>query len=135
MIWRVHREAQTGRRLRSAFLRIFCFVPLTICAQAAQHPVPLDKNVDPAKCAECHADKSKGKHVHSAIAMGCTTCHEVATAKGVLLIFLTSPESGRPAAPAVPDRTLIHDRFGWLKPSTVGQTMEVDESDLAEKLF
>ncbi|MGA7048407.1 MAG: hypothetical protein WBY98_19240, partial [Candidatus Sulfotelmatobacter sp.] len=30
------------------------------------HPVPLDKNVDSAKCLECHEDKSKGKAVHSA---------------------------------------------------------------------
>src|ERR1017187_8520919 len=38
-------------------------------ATAAVHPVPLDKNIDAAKCLECHEDKSKGKFVHSAIAM------------------------------------------------------------------
>ena len=41
---------------------------------AGIHPVPLDKNTDSAKCAECHEDKAKGKFVHSAIAMGCTSC-------------------------------------------------------------
>jgi hypothetical protein len=35
---------------------------------AGIHPVPLDKNTPPEKCAECHADKAKGKFVHSAIA-------------------------------------------------------------------
>jgi predicted CXXCH cytochrome family protein len=46
-------------------------------AAAAVHPVPLDKNVDAAKCVECHEDKTKGKSVHSAIATGCLSCHEV----------------------------------------------------------
>src|SRR5512135_2704877 len=44
-------------------------------ALAKQHPVPLDKNTDAAKCIECHGDKAKGKVVHSAIATGCTSCH------------------------------------------------------------
>src|SRR5579864_7336556 len=44
---------------------------------AKEHPVPLDKNVDSAKCLECHEDKTKGKAVHSAIATGCLSCHEV----------------------------------------------------------
>jgi len=54
---------------------------LTSRATAAVHPVPLDKNVDAAKCLECHEDKSKGKFVHSAIAMGCMSCHEVRVSK------------------------------------------------------
>jgi predicted CXXCH cytochrome family protein len=58
-----------------------------------QHPVPLDKNVDSAKCLECHADKSKGKAVHSAIAMGCTTCHEVRVNKDITRIKLTTTVS------------------------------------------
>ena len=57
---------------------------------ASIHPVPLDKNTDPAKCAECHADKAKGKFTHSAIAMGCTTCHEIRTNKDVTRIKLTT---------------------------------------------
>ena len=28
---------------------------------AVEHPVPLDKNVDSAKCLECHEDKTKGQ--------------------------------------------------------------------------
>ncbi len=46
-------------------------------AAAEVHPVPLDKNTDAAKCLECHDDKTKGKHVHSAMGMGCLACHEV----------------------------------------------------------
>jgi len=57
-------------------------------ASAAVHPVPLDKNVDAAKCLECHEDKSKGKAVHSAMALGCLTCHEVRVSKDVTRVKL-----------------------------------------------
>jgi predicted CXXCH cytochrome family protein len=58
-----------------------------LCA-AATHPVPLDKNTDSAKCIECHQDKAKGKFVHSAIATGCTSCHEVRVNKDVTRVKL-----------------------------------------------
>ena len=73
---------------------IFVFSMLAFCSpslRAGEHPVPLEKNVDAAKCLECHDDKTKGKHVHSAIAMGCTTCHEVKVEKDTTTINLTSP--------------------------------------------
>ena len=54
------------------------------------HPVPLEPNTDSAKCAECHQDKAKGKFVHSAIPMGCTTCHEIRVTKDVTRIKLTA---------------------------------------------
>ncbi len=62
---------------------------------AATHPVPLDKNTDSAKCIECHEDKAKGKYVHSAIAMGCTSCHEIRVTKDVTRVKLitTTPYS------------------------------------------
>jgi predicted CXXCH cytochrome family protein len=59
---------------------------------AAEHPVTLEKNVDAAKCLECHEEKSKAPHVHSAIALGCTTCHEVKTEKDVTNIELVAPK-------------------------------------------
>ncbi|MBV8206930.1 MAG: cytochrome c3 family protein [Acidobacteria bacterium] len=52
-------------------------------AWAGKHPVPLPANVDGAKCLECHAEKAKGKAVHSAIELGCLSCHEVRVANGV----------------------------------------------------
>jgi len=55
---------------------------------AATHPVPLDKNTDSTKCIECHQDKAKGKAVHSAIATGCTSCHEVRVTKDVTRVKL-----------------------------------------------
>jgi predicted CXXCH cytochrome family protein len=55
---------------------------------AAKHPVPLDPKADPSTCVACHEDKTKGKAVHSAIAMGCTSCHEIRTVKDVTHIKL-----------------------------------------------
>ena len=55
---------------------------------AKQHPVPLDKNTDAAKCIECHEEKTKGKSVHSAIAGGCMSCHEVRVNKDITRIKL-----------------------------------------------
>lgn len=78
-------------RLKTTYLftvlALFC-----LRLPAAEHPVPLEKNVDAAKCLECHDDKAKGKHVHSAIAMGCTTCHEVKVEKDTTTVNLISPK-------------------------------------------
>jgi len=93
---------------------------------AAKHPVPLDRNVDAAKCLECHADKTKGKAVHSAMKMGCLSCHEVRVSKDathVKLITATpsalcftchsdkNPSSinGKVHPPAVRDCLKCHD--------------------------
>jgi predicted CXXCH cytochrome family protein len=75
--------------------------PMLLCAvlvvsgvrlNAGEHPVPLEKNTDAAKCLECHEDKSKGAHVHTAISMGCTTCHEVKVEKETTNVELVSPK-------------------------------------------
>src|SRR6266705_2914154 len=71
------------------FLRIVCLLVLAVSpAVAKTHPVPLEKKVDSAKCLECHEDKSKGKMVHSAIATGCLSCHEVRVSKDITRIKL-----------------------------------------------
>ncbi len=48
---------------------------------AKKHPVPLDPNTDPAKCLECHSEKNKGAAVHSAMQLGCMSCHEIRVIK------------------------------------------------------
>ncbi|HUA15323.1 MAG TPA: cytochrome c3 family protein [Verrucomicrobiae bacterium] len=69
--------------------RWLVFVTVAVMpALAKTHPVPLDKNVDSAKCLECHEDKTKGKAVHSAIATGCLSCHEVRVNKDVTRVKL-----------------------------------------------
>jgi len=60
---------------------------------AAVHPVPLQPNTDSAKCIECHEDKAKGKNVHSAIATGCTSCHEIRVNKDVTRVKLITTTS------------------------------------------
>jgi predicted CXXCH cytochrome family protein len=57
---------------------------------AAKHP-PLDAKVDAAKCLECHGDKTKGKSVHSAMKMGCLSCHEVRVSKDATHVKLITP--------------------------------------------
>jgi predicted CXXCH cytochrome family protein len=108
---------------------------------AATHPVPLDKNTDSAKCIECHEDKAKGKNVHSAIAMGCTSCHEIRVNKDVTRVKLitTTPYAlcltchadknaatlkGTVHPPAVRDCVKCHDphqsdnKFQLLRPTS-----------------
>jgi predicted CXXCH cytochrome family protein len=76
---------------RHAACLLVSLTALSAGARAAQHPVPLGKNSDTASCTACHSDKATGKHVHSAIAMGCTTCHVVTQVKGVTDIKLVAP--------------------------------------------
>jgi len=57
---------------------------------AGIHPVPLQPNTNPSTCIECHEDKAKGKFVHSAIATGCTSCHEIRVNKDVTRVKLTT---------------------------------------------
>jgi len=66
---------------------------LPIRALAAVHPVPLDPKTDSAKCIECHEDKTKGKSVHSAMAMGCTSCHEIRVNKDITRVKLITTSS------------------------------------------
>src|ERR1039458_2731919 len=75
-------------RKLSAFI---CFLLVFVFAgrvSAKEHPVPLDPKADPSTCLACHEDKTKGKAVHSAIAMGCTSCHEIRVNKDVTRVKL-----------------------------------------------
>jgi predicted CXXCH cytochrome family protein len=61
---------------------------LGTCAWGAKHPVPLDPKADSTTCVQCHEDKTKGAHVHSAIQMGCTSCHEIRVNRDVTRVKL-----------------------------------------------
>ncbi len=122
------------------FLGLGLILSAGLCG-AATHPVPLDKNTDSAKCIECHSDKTKGKFVHSAIATGCTSCHEIRVNKDVTRVKLitTTPQAlcitchadknaadlkGKVHPPAVRDCLKCHDphqsdnKFQLLKPES-----------------
>lgn len=81
---RSKRQIGIGLGLAAAILLVVVKVHADI------HPVPLDKNTDSAKCLECHADKAKGKFVHTAISMGCTSCHEVRVNRDVTRVKLVT---------------------------------------------
>jgi predicted CXXCH cytochrome family protein len=72
---------------------VFFVAVLTLRADI--HPVPLEKNATSAQCLECHAEKAKGKFVHTAVSAGCTSCHEVRVNKDVTRVKLvtTTPYS------------------------------------------
>ena len=108
------------------FLALVLFATRTAAASSTLHPVPLDKNVDAAKCLECHTDKAKGKSVHSAMSMGCLTCHEVRVNKDITRVKLitatpaslcfTCHDDKKPASikgtihpPAIRDCLTCHD--------------------------
>jgi predicted CXXCH cytochrome family protein len=65
----------------------------TAAAWAGKHPVPLEPKQDPATCAQCHEDKTKGKSVHTAIATGCTSCHEIRVNKDTTRVKLIKTNS------------------------------------------
>jgi predicted CXXCH cytochrome family protein len=113
-------------------------------ARADIHPVPLDKNADSAKCLECHADKAKGKSVHTAISSGCTSCHEIRVNRDVTRVKLITTTAyglcltchkdknaaeikGTVHKPAVRDCLKCHDphasdnKFQLLKPTSGDQ--------------
>src|SRR5215470_1858989 len=90
------RHYTQGRNARGLGLGLLAFVFLLVLPLRADiHPVPLEKNVDAAKCLECHSDKATGKNVHTAIATGCLSCHEVRVSKDVTRVKLitTTPAS------------------------------------------
>src|SRR5271165_6646319 len=95
-IVRVSREQEQVRNLMLGVLvssaRLLARIVLLLLlvgwgsrAFAGVHPVPINKDTD---CAQCHEDKTKGKFVHSAIAMGCTSCHEIRVNKDVTRVKL-----------------------------------------------
>ena len=87
-----------GSRCRLILLLVtFMCSPLRSSAQmdvwssGGTHPVLLKPDTQSSTCSECHSDIGKGKYVHTALEMGCTTCHKIETANGVTHINLVAP--------------------------------------------
>jgi predicted CXXCH cytochrome family protein len=120
---------------------LFLLAILALPAYADIHPVPLDKNTDTAKCLECHAEKAKGKAVHTAVSTGCTSCHEIRVNRDVTRVKLITTTAyglcltchadknaaelkGTVHKPAVRDCLKCHDphssdnKFQLLKPTS-----------------
>jgi predicted CXXCH cytochrome family protein len=90
--WNVLVESRNRWRfatVRDGLMQVFLVLFMAVLPMwAATHPVPLDKNTDAAKCLECHSDKQQGKAIHSAMASGCMSCHEIRINKDVTRVKL-----------------------------------------------
>ena len=62
-----------------------------VSSAPVEHPVPLKANTPASACLECHGDLQKGKYVHAAMSMGCTTCHAIESKGGVTQVTLVAP--------------------------------------------
>ena len=58
-------------------------------ASPIEHPGILPKD---ANCSSCHADKTRGKSVHSAMALSCTVCHLAQTEGDMTTLNLAMPK-------------------------------------------
>jgi len=58
-------------------------------ASTIEHPGILPKD---ANCSSCHADKTSGKSVHSAMALSCTVCHLAKTEGDMTTLNLAMPK-------------------------------------------
>jgi predicted CXXCH cytochrome family protein len=89
------RDVGVVRTMKRALYWLVLVVSACGLAMAKQHPVPLEPNTDPAKCLECHEEKSKGEHVHTAVSMGCTSCHEIRRNREITRVKLTATSAGK----------------------------------------
>ncbi len=62
-----------------------------VWSSGGAHPLQLQANTDDATCAGCHSTIGEGKFVHTALSMGCKTCHVVKNQGGTTLVNLVSP--------------------------------------------
>jgi predicted CXXCH cytochrome family protein len=72
-----------------ALLGLLLLVVAATQASTIEHPGVLPKA---AKCSFCHANKTKGKSVHSAMAIPCTACHLTETQGDMTTLNLVMPK-------------------------------------------
>lgn len=88
---------QCGSNLRTCFLLTLLILfalpslaqaPADIWSSGGRHPVEVTANTN---CSECHSYLLKGKYVHTAVSMGCPTCHAVTNKADGTYVELVSP--------------------------------------------
>jgi len=79
----------TNSRIVFAALSSLLLLAATMHASVIEHPgiVPKDAN-----CSSCHANKTKGKSVHSAMLLPCTVCHLARTEGDMTTLNLAWPK-------------------------------------------
>jgi predicted CXXCH cytochrome family protein len=58
--------------------------------QTTEHPFIEPDAIKSETCLTCHPDKKEGKFVHSAVAMGCESCHQAASENGKTSLALVA---------------------------------------------
>lgn len=72
---------------------VVSMLALTPMSLAQKHPVTLDPKTETTTCVGCHEDKNTGKNIHSAIAGGCTSCHDIKTQGEDTEVNLNQPKN------------------------------------------
>jgi predicted CXXCH cytochrome family protein len=72
-----------------ALIGFLLLLPLAMEASSIEHPGILPKD---ANCLSCHANKTRGKSVHSAMALPCTVCHLAQTEGDMTMLSLSMPK-------------------------------------------
>jgi predicted CXXCH cytochrome family protein len=90
-----------SRKRRSCFCVVFAVLlgglthlsfASTISSTApATHPVALAPDTDASTCLGCHSNIQEGKYVHSAMQMGCLSCHVIQQQGGTTVVALNAP--------------------------------------------
>lgn len=93
--WQGGSPSQAISRRKARAIRLAAALALVVAAGVAplvakKHPVPLAPDTESATCVTCHEGKSQGASVHSAMAMGCRTCHDVRVNREVTRVRLTA---------------------------------------------
>jgi predicted CXXCH cytochrome family protein len=73
----------------SVLIFLLLLVPVPARAHTVEHPGVLPKD---ANCSSCHANKTKGKSVHSAMVVSCTVCHLTQTQGDMTTLNLLMPK-------------------------------------------
>ncbi len=120
--------------LSGLILVSFCVLFCVGRISAAEHPVPLDPKADPATCIACHEDKTKGKSVHSAIAMGCTSCHEIRVNKEVTRVKLITTTSHALCLTCHADKNSA-DLKGTVHPAAVRDCVKCHDPHASENKY
>src|SRR5271157_5148235 len=79
----------TNRRIVFAALSCLLLLAPAMHASVVEHPGIIPKGAD---CSSCHANKTKGKSVHSAMALSCTVCHLAQTEGDMTTLSLAWPK-------------------------------------------
>jgi predicted CXXCH cytochrome family protein len=73
----------------AAFLVICFLLPFGVCAEEpVEHPFIEPSDIKPETCLACHPEKMASQFVHTAVRMGCQSCHHIISEKNKTTITL-----------------------------------------------